>query len=269
MDIKNIILILILIIIIFYFKKKDKKGLKVLKKKNIRENISPISKQINTNLDKYIEITNLKKCKPRLYFNILSENTNYINNSGTEIYQDILKPIRNKIKINNCEYKFIKIKWMVSKFKWNDKIIKLSIHAIFINNDGKVVHFVFPLDLDNIENFMPLNLTNTIIDTDFKNLHTNEYKMSNQDKIMNKNCKLSLTSMISREDYFPYYNCCKTTIGGIVQVNLCPLICILKSQSYFFTLDVNKDIRYLITQKQFYDKKLGKNIIKKISKNTN
>lgn len=97
----------------------------------------------------------------------LITNTNFIINSGIQIYQDILQTESNKSYINNIRYNFMQVAWVKSLLKWHGENIDLELRFTNVNpNDGKVVHIVFPLILVDMEPSIIENFSDNYFDFD-------------------------------------------------------------------------------------------------------
>ena len=101
----------------------------------------------------------------------LINNYNYIINTGTEIYQDILKPESNKIFIHNIRHNLMKFEWVKSSLVWYGDNIKLEIRFTCVNpTSGQRVHIVFPLIL--VDTYMQME---KFTDT-YYNLNLNKFE---------------------------------------------------------------------------------------------
>jgi len=131
----------------------------------------------NTDKQGRIHLEKLSKCKVPMKTNLMT-NYNHLINSGTEIYQDILKPESNKTFIENVRHNLMQVAWVKSSLQWHGENIDLEIRFTNVNPDnGQRVHIVFPIILVNtfikIEKFT---------DTYF-NLGLNEFQQEASNKI--------------------------------------------------------------------------------------
>jgi len=113
----------------------------------------------------------------------LVTNTNFIINTGNEIYQDILQTESNKSYIFNIRYNFMQVSWVLSSLLWFCNDIKLEMRITNVNpDDGKKVQIVFPLMLTKI----PENFSDTYFDFDLNNfkseLKSSPYKFGDTKK---------------------------------------------------------------------------------------
>lgn len=170
----------------FQFEKKEK--LEAINENNYFHSIVEPKKLLDR-----VELSKLLKCQIPIALKF-EANINHIINTGSQIYQDILQPHKQKANINKNKYNLMKIIWQKSKLNWYNEEIPLEIILSHVDpGTGKLVHIIFPLKLvdrkinnSQIENFHGLDYGQLNIIEDMNNTKLNMEEIFNQ-KINNIN----------------------------------------------------------------------------------
>jgi hypothetical protein len=179
-----------------------------------------------------IELLDLPYCK-RLVNVEYTNNVNYIINNQISIYQDVVNPWDQNIKIGDELLNLYQISWRKSVFTFNKKLVGLELHLSHINSkNGKKTSIIFPLSFtESIEHFT--------------NLETIDL----------------LNILIESGGIIPKLISGQTNIGKKIDFNLCALTKILLEHDKFFFTETSSNELYLITPPQKFNKKIA-NIIR-------
>lgn len=235
--------IILIILIIFFFILNFNKNIIVQDKKIEKEEMVDLPMIEEILEPKYQEIIELKKVKPKLAFNY-GTNNNYILNDGKKIWQSCVKFLKNNVTIDGFKHGLSKLEFHKSVFKWKGQEVGLELHLVNTNSENQeITVFVFPLSLIDLklEAFTDLSYYNQKTDI------------------------ATLNSLFTRIDMIPSYFCCKPNRGHMVNFNLCPIANLLLLEKHFYEQKINKNIRWLVTKPQPFDRTIGLNIISKLT----
>jgi hypothetical protein len=299
---QNIIIIfLVFIILILLFNKENMDPL-LQRIKNSKDYnfkfLNPTSSYILYNNlytnDEPIEITKLQKCDK----SIISDygiNSNTLNNDNYSVYQDIINPLFNIIKIDNIEYNLSKVSFKKSRLTYENKKIGLNIELMHQNyNSINKIIVVIPLDFipNKVESISSSDIKETFINTNLKKMtlypdqnndelyynnldatgpisteinDLNFQKKINSEKNKfnikftknNKTKNIILDKFIINEVLIPNYVCCTDTVGNVIKFNFCDLQNIINISDKFFQLEDQSNNTYLILEPIKFPENIG------------
>lgn len=181
-----------------------------------------------------VEILDLPFCKKNFKVEYGS-NTNYVQNDGKKIYQDILKPHEQLAFIDSKKQGLTQISWKKSFFTFNNKPVPLELHFTHQNpNTGKVTRIIFPLSLEskNKENFS---------------------------NVLDKLGKLTI--LLQKPVDVPDLIKGQINTGKIKSFNLCEPEKYIIEQDKFFIVESPNNETIMIAKPQVFDKELGLTIM--------
>lgn len=230
----NLLLVILITIftLIYYYIKFPKK-----------ETMFPLENLKKLILPKKLEISDLERTRPELFFRY-GDSTNYFYNDGRTIYQECIKLLNNRVIINGYRYGLSKIIFSKSVLKWKNQKVGLELRLLHQSTESQDLKlFIIPLNLidQRKESFTELN------------------------KFKKEKREVKLNTIVNNSSQIPSYLCCTANKGPLVEVNLCPVANILLKQEYFYKYEMNDKITYFITKPQDFDRLLGLNIRQKLS----
>tara|TARA_B100000768_G_C11281289_1_gene378777 strand:- start:3547 stop:4257 length:711 start_codon:yes stop_codon:yes gene_type:complete len=189
-----------------------------------------------------VEITNLVKCEPLIFFE-LNDTFNHVINDGKKIYINTLKPLRNKTIYDGHRYNLSNIEFHPGTTTFNRKKVHLELHLLFTSTvNDYILRTVFPLSLvDVIEHFKAIN----------------HFKQKKKDK-----------NIIHLLNYhiIPPYVCCSPNVGKLTRIDLNDLNGILNNNKFFYKYEPNKKSVWFYTKPKKYNKMLGKKILEMLQR---
>lgn len=281
-----ILLIIIIIILIILSDFCSNENMTNNYNKYLNNYTSIIVKNNIYNQDELIEITSLPSCNNKIIINYGSNN-NPINNDSIKIYQIINDPKNNILYINNKIYYLIQIEWRKTNFTFNNKKVGLTLHLIhtdFKSSDKLII--IIPLDLvkninniniiENMENInhnkkfanvdnIISNINNIFEDT---SNYINKFNLSINYKRIYNIKDININLLLKNKNIIPMYQCCKNTIGPVININLCFLKIIIETSKYYIIKEENGNTNYII-EPNILNEEEGLLIISYIQKDNN
>ena len=239
----NIIIILILCLMFFkYYKIRKEKNIEEELIRRSQEDMMPVEGLEKMNYPKKLEITNLQKTYPQLFFRY-GNNNNHLINDGRSIWQNMIRYINNRVIICGYRYGLSRIEWQKSVLNWKNQEVGLELHLVnTLVESNKTVTFVIPLSLVDIrrEGFVDLGYNNQQTDVP------------------------TLNPLITKCEQVPSYFCCTPNTGPMVNFNLCPVANLLLKQKYFYKYEMSSRSTWYVTEPEPFDRYIGLDIMNKL-----
>lgn len=234
---ENTINYLLVALIIFYFVYQDC-NTKNTKKKEKMMNLSDIPQ---LDIQPKVEITELVKCEPLIFFE-LKDTFNHVINDGKKIYVNTLKPLRNRVVYDGHRYNLSNIEFHPGTTTFNRKKVHLELHLLFTSTvNDYILRTVFPLSLvDVMESFEAVNGFG----------ETKKLKTKSKNVISLLNARL-----------LPPYVCCSPNVGKLTRLDFNDLNCMLNNNKQFYKYTPTKKSVWFYTKPKKYSKILGKKIL--------
>jgi len=206
----------------------------------------PIPKLILLEPGQTYELLDLPYCQEKFKVEYGS-NTNYVQNDGKKVYQDIMKPYENKASIGSEQQGLTQISWKKSFFTFNGKRVGLELHFAHVNpKTGKQIRVIFPLSLSS--------QTDTVQTS--KETFTN---VVTDNMALNKLGKLNV--LLKQSTDVPELVKGRVNTGKLMSFDLCEPAKLLLEQKKFFFAETPSEELLLIAKPQAFDKTIGKTIM--------
>jgi len=182
-------------------------------------------------------------------------NTNYVQNDGKKVYQDMLKPYEQKATIGTEQQGLTQISWKKSFFTFNGKKVGLELHFAHTSpKNGKRIRVIFPLSLNSISN------SNQLSKETFANVkNTDSLKGTNNISNLNKLGRLNM--LLKKPSDVPSLVKGRINTGKLMEFNLCEPAKLLLEQKKFFFAETPSEELLLIAKPQAFDKTIGTTIM--------
>lgn len=210
----------------------------------------PIPKLILLEPGQTFELLDLPYCNEKFKVEYGS-NTNYVQNDGKKVYQDMLKPYEQKATIGTEQQGLTQISWKKSFFTFNGKKVGLELHFAHTSpKNGKRIRVIFPLSLNSISN------SNQLSKETFANVkNTNSLKDTNNTSNLNKLGRLNM--LLKKPSDVPSLVKGRINTGKLMEFNLCEPAKLLLEQKKFFFAETPSEELLLIAKPQPFDKTIG------------
>jgi hypothetical protein len=224
----------------------------------------PIPKLILLEPGQTFELLDLPYCNEKFKVEYGS-NTNYVQNDGKKVFQDMLKPYEQKATIGTEQQGLTQISWKKSFFTFNGKKVGLELHFAHTSpKNGKRIRVIFPLSLNSQsdsnklikETFANIKNTNTV-----KSTNTNTNTNTNKNNISDLNKLGRLNMLLKKPSDVPSLVKGSGNTGKLIEFNLCEPAKLLLEQKKFFFAETPSEELLLIAKPQAFDKTIGTTIM--------
>jgi hypothetical protein len=214
----------------------------------------PIPKLILLEPGQTFELLDLPYCNEKFKVEYGS-NTNYVQNDGKKVYQDMLKPYEQKATIGTEQQGLTQISWKKSFFTFNGKKVGLELHFAHTSpKNGKRIRVIFPLSLNSISN------SNQLSKETFANVK-NTVSLKGTNNISNLNKLGRLNMLLKKPSDVPSLVKGRINTGKLMEFNLCEPAKLLLEQKKFFFAETPSEELLLIAKPQAFDKTIGNTIM--------
>ncbi len=216
----------------------------------------PIPKLILLEPGQTFELLDLPYCEEKFKVEYGS-NTNYVQNDGKKVFQDMLKPYEQKATIGSEQQGLTQISWKKSFFTFNGKRVGLELHFAHTNpKTGKRIRVIFPLSMSSNTSLpTQLNKSQNSTKETFANIVTDT-------TALNKLGKLNV--LLKKPTDVPELVKGRVNTGKLMNFDLCePAKLLLEQRKFFFAETPNEEL-LLIAKPQPFDKTIGLTIMKNL-----